>query len=179
MPREILAGTGSKQLDDEDRRLLEDVQHTRETTWRQHLEQYPQDGGWLRPAQNPDELRRWLSLKEKQYDLAVRCPNALRRLSVLLGDSVTQENYFGQMDQLNTALSAINLPDEVQEDPDIANAMVQLSNFVKQNRAQPGDRPQDNSPSQWILRSFKPPSCLASEFKKLFRRPARPQPYGR
>lgn len=148
MPREILAGTGSKQLDDEDRRLLEDVQHTRETTWRQHLEQYPQDGGWLRPAQNPDELRRWLSLKEKQYDLAVRCPNALRRLSVLLGDSVTQENYFGQIDQLNTALSAINLPDEVQEDPDIANAMVQLSNFVKQNRAQPGDRPQDNSPSQ-------------------------------
>ena len=148
MPREILAGTGSKQLDDEDRRLLEDVQHTRETTWRQHLEQYPQDGGWLRPAQNPDELRRWLSLKEKQYDLAVRCPNALRGLSVLLGDSVTQENYFGQIDQLNTALSAINLPDEVQEDPDIANAMVQLSNFVKQNRAQPGDRPQDNSPSQ-------------------------------
>ena len=148
MPREILTETGSKQLDDEDRRLLEDVQHTRETTWRQHLEQYPQDGGWLRPAQNPDELRRWLSLKEKQYDLAVRCPNALRRLSVLLGDSVTQENYFGQIDQLNTALSAINLPDEVQEDPDIANAMVQLSNFVKQNRAQPGDRPQDNAPSQ-------------------------------
>ena len=26
--------------------------------------------------------------------------------------------------------------------------MVQLSNFVKQNRAQPGDRPQDNAPSQ-------------------------------
>ena len=98
MPREILAGTGSKQLDDEDRRLLEAVQHTRETTWRQHLEQYPQAGGGLRPAQNTDELRRWLSLKEKQYDLEVRCPNALRGLSVLLGDSVTQENYFGQMD---------------------------------------------------------------------------------